>query len=121
MKYDDLTEEMRSEIVDAVKNVLLKLGINVDVMLSARIIYDGREMIEIKTDSFNTKPVIYKEVTVHGEGFISNIKDNVFGLYLSLCYKFKYFSGGENGVDIGVSQFQFYTETGRVRYMGTKI
>lgn len=120
MIYSDLTEEMRNDIVSAVKNSLLRLGINVDVTLSAKKIYDGREMIVIETSAFNTTPVIYEEVRVHGEGFIIKVEghDDVFDLRFLLGYDFVYFGGGENGVDIGVMNFRIFAKTQRVAFIG---
>ena len=120
MTYNDLTEEMRNDIVSAVKRSLLRLGINVDVTLSAKKLYNGKEFVEVKTSEFNTVPVIYKVITVTGGGYIVPYdgKDDVFTLALYLDYHFDYFTGGENGVDIGVMNFRIFTKTQRVAFLG---
>lgn len=119
--YNDLTEEMRQTIIDSVRDGLLRLGINVeDVNLASKIIYDGREMVSVKTSTFNTTPVIYKAIKVKGYGFIeeSERKDGTFLLPLALCYDFTYFNGANNGVDIGEMSFFINQERHHVTCLG---
>ena len=120
MNFSDLTNEMQQTIMDAVHDNLLRLGINVDVKLSSKIIYDGREMISVETSAFNTTPVIYKAIKVKGYGFIeeSERKDGTFLLPLALCYDFTYFNGANNGVDIGEMSFFINQERHHVTCLG---
>ena len=62
MKYEDFTEEMRNEIINATKDSLSKLGIHTDVMLSSKTTRHNHEYIRIDTSDFQTTPVIYKSV-----------------------------------------------------------
>lgn len=122
MKYSDLTEEMRNEMISVIQDKLLKLGIKAEVNMGAKTIYDGREMVYVNSKQFNTTPVIYKFITIDGQGFIKNTeKENRFSLSLSLSYRFKYFDGGENGVNIGIIEFVIFPETERVASLGLTI
>lgn len=122
MKYSDITPAMYNEIVEAIEEKLLKLGICTKITMSASTIYDGREMISIASRPFNTMPVIYKAITINGSGFIKSTEhENVYELRLSVSYKFDYFSGGENGVDIGIITFRLFKDSDRVANLGMKI
>jgi len=122
MKYEQFTEEMRNEIVSAVKKSLLKLGINVDVSLSAETRRNGDERIEIETSTFQTTPVIYESIYVYGFGYIVKLVDteHVHELNISLSYRFKYFDGGTNGVTIGTLKFRIFNEE-TIRFIGFTI
>ena len=100
MMYKDLAYDSRMRIRSAVMQILLRMGINVDITLYAKTIYDGRELIHFESQEFQTTPVIYRNVSVYGEGFLNDEEDGLCRLCLSLSYRFKYFGGGENGVDI---------------------
>lgn len=121
--FNDFTEEMRQDIIDAVKNGLLKLGINAQVTLSAKTLRDGREYISVETSEFNTTPVIYKSIHIYGGGSITDVDGNpqVYDMYVSLKYGFNYFSGGTNGVDIGTIRFRIFERTMRVACLGLTI
>lgn len=123
MGFKDLTEEMKGEIVLAIENALFKLGINTCVELySETYSHSSNEYIKIRTGGFQTTPVIYKEVSIDGCGILAEVKGannmNVYDLYLNLSYRFKYFNGGENGVDIGRVHFRVFFDTQRVGYCG---
>ena len=122
MKYSDLTDNMRQEIMGVICDKLLKLGIQTEVTMDAKVIYNGKELVSVLSKSFNTTPVIYKSIIVKCEGFICDTdKENVFSLTLNIDYKFYYFSGAENGVNIGSIVFYLYPDTDRVANIGLTI
>lgn len=100
MMYKDLTYESRMRIRNTVMQILLRMGIDVNITLYAKTIYDGRELIHFESQEFQTTPVIYRKVNIYGEGFLNEEEDGLCRLRLLLSYRFKYFGGGENGVDI---------------------
>lgn len=109
MLSDIATVEMQEKIETSLKDVLLRLGLNVEIYLTQEKIWDGRQLVKVRSTAFNTTPVIYKAIEVRGDGFIRPMKDTEdrYELYLSLSYRFTYFNGSENGVDIGVAHFCF--------------
>lgn len=99
---------IEKDIAENIERVLARLGIHTNVSVSEMKIYNGRYLVTVESDAFNTTPVIYKLVTVHGEGFITKEDDeDMAKLILNLDYRFKYFNGGENGVEIGTAVFRF--------------
>ena len=123
MKYEEFTEEMRNEIINATKDSLSKLGIHTEVKLSARTTRNNHEYIRIDTSDFQTTPVIYKSVSVFGEGYVvpCNEIENAFDLYINLNYAFKYFKGGSNGVEIGQLRFRIFSDPMRIHFLGFTI
>lgn len=101
---------IRKDIAENVERVLARLGVHTNVSVSEEKIYNGRYLVTVESDTFNTTPVIYKWVLVHGSGFITQDEEDerIANLCLNLDYRFRYFDGGENGVDIGEAVFRFF-------------
>lgn len=115
--FNEFTEEMRNDIKSAVKDCLLKLGVDVDVNISAETYsHRSEEFIVVETSEFNTTPVIYKSICVKGSGTLHEVEEQegVYDLYIPLDYHFKYFDGGSNGVSIGIMYFRVFAESHRV-------
>lgn len=123
MKYEDFTEEMRNEIINATKDSLSKLGIHTEVRLSARTTRHNQEYIRIDTEPFQTIPVIYKSVFVYGDGCVVPCDEieNAFDLCINLDYGFKYFKGGYNGVEIGRLRFRIFSDSMKICFIGFTI
>ena len=123
MKYEEFTEEMRNEIINATKNSLAKLGIHTEVMLSSKVTRHNHEYIRIDTSDFQTTPVIYKSVSVFGEGYVVPCDDiaGAFDLCINLDYAFKYFKGGANGVEIGQLRFRIFADSMKICFLGFTI
>ena len=117
MNVRDFTEEMRSEIVEAAKNSLMKLGIMADV---AMILNEKKNRVKLETASFNTTPVIYKSITISGVAELVEFEDRegVYDLNFHLDYWFKYFGGGYNGVSLGELKFRVFEKSMRVAFLG---
>lgn len=99
---------IEKDIAENVERILARLGIHTSVSVDEKKIYDGRYLVTVESDTFNTTPVIYRYVLVHGDGFITKEdNENAAKLILNLDYRFKYFDGGENGVNIGNAAFRF--------------
>jgi len=125
MKYEDFTQEMHQDIINAIKDKLLKLGVKVDNVLIDKFISpnNGKEYIRITTSTFNTIPTIYKSICVKGSGCLAEVKDhpNVYDLCITIDYRFEYFGGGSNGVTIGTFHFRVFQETMRIACIGLTI
>ena len=118
--YDVLPASEVESMEKTLKMAFKRLGIVADFYLNETKIYDGRLLVAAKSTTFNTTPVIYDEIMVKGEGFLTKDErdESVLNLYMSFDYKFKYFSGAENGVDIGTCHFVIFTESKRVMFAG---
>lgn len=101
---------IRKDITESVERVLARLGIHTNVSIGEEKIYNGRYLVTVESETFNTTPVIYKWVLVRGSGFLTEDEEDerMANLYLNLDYRFRYFDGGENGVEIGVAAFRFF-------------
>jgi hypothetical protein len=114
--FNDFTDEMRDEIITTVKTAFVKLGINAEVNLEITPKKNGYSLY-VKTDSFNTMPVIYKDIYVDGYGCLEEIKghEGIYELRISFSYRFRTFSGGSNGTDLGEVAFRVFEDSMEVR------
>ena len=122
INISDFTEEMKGEIIKAAKRSLMMVGVTADVHLLSKIIR-GREYLRLKTDDFNTTPVIYKNVCIEGSAELIKV-DKLEGVYdfdFYLDYRFEIFSGGYNGTPLGVLHFRVFEEPKDVRFVGFMI
>ena len=126
----DFTKEMLDVIKEATTTSLAKLGIHIHgVVLNIGKSRSGELFVQLHTSEFQTTPVIYKSVRVDGYGSLSDSEDkiytadNVYNLNISLSYRFDYFNGGENGVDIGVLKFKVleYNSRRALHFLGFTI
>lgn len=110
--FSKLCNEDIDAIREGIANSLARLGIFCNVILNMTIDRFDRPFMTITSSGFNTTPVIYKNVDIKGYA-ITNIKDeerNIYTLSIHLDYHFTYFSGGENGVDIGDVEFRIFDD-----------
>lgn len=111
MKYNDFTEELRNEIAETIKTQLLKKGIDVDITIKVRKDKNGNiECISAVSSTFQTTPVIYKEIKVSGSAKFVAVDghEGVFDLDFYLDYRFEYFSKAYNGVKLGVIRLRYF-------------
>ena len=103
MKYNELKEETRMRILNHLEGILLRMGIKTRVQMFMKKIYDGRELICVESEKFQTQPVIFSSVMVHGRGFLLKEKedDGLYRLTFNLDFRYELFGGGENGTNIG--------------------
>lgn len=127
---NDFTKEMLDDIEEATKTSLAKLGIHVSgVVLNIGKSRNGELYTRLQTSEFQTTPVIYKSVRVEGYGSLCDVESEkipaggVYNLNIHLSYRFDYFKGGENGVDIGVLNFRVfeYDDRRTIHFLGFTI
>ena len=121
--YDVLDAKEIESMEKSLRLVFKRMGINAEFYINEMKIYDGRLLVTVKSTEFNTTPVIYDEIIVKGDGFLTKDErdDEVLNLYLGMDYSFKYFGGATNGVNIGVCHFVIFTKTKRVAFNGLTI
>ena len=124
MKYNDFTEKIRNEIIDIIKTQLLKKGINVDVALKVRKgKNDNIECVSAVSSTFQTTPVIYKEIKVAGSARFVAVdgQEGVFDFDFYLDYRFEYFSKAYNGVKLGVIRLRYFEKNNSFMLVGFEI
>jgi len=91
---------------------LLKRGIASPIIKCEEVIKNNVHRIEIKTASFQTIPVIFKELWI--ENFNSSIKEEtidvegsegiletiVYRVWIKIMYEYEHFGGGSNGCEL---------------------
>lgn len=99
-----LTENQLSLVKEAIQDELLKRGITAKIIKCEEIEHG----VEILTESFQTFPVMFKEVYVysHLSGF-SDTDKNAVELYIGLSFRHISFTGGSNGTDLMDVRFKF--------------
>ena len=119
MKFEDFTEEMCNEIINAAKNSLMKIGVTAKVSLSFTNNY-RTEKATLTTEAFNTTPVIYKSVNISGNAELIPVEGHVgiYNLNFYLNYWFETFSNGHNGNGLGVLQFRIFEDIYKVKFLG---
>lgn len=111
MKFSEITPKNVWLMEMAIKDMLAHIGINVDVTLSGKIIYDGCELVRMESTTFNTTPAIYRSIKVDGNTLIYEDDESEsettkrYNLRFHLDYRFDYWKGGENGVELGEVHF----------------
>lgn len=99
-----LNDEGIKALSDCLKTTFLHMGINVDFEISEKEIYDGSLLITATSTTFNTMPVMFRDVRVVCDGKLNN-KEGVYNLDMSCYYHYNLFDGGCNGSRIGLAHF----------------
>lgn len=119
IKISDFPAEAYNEIIKAAKRSLIMVGVTANVHLNYKE-SRGTEYLELKTDDFNTTPVIYENVRISGSAQLVKIAglEGVLDLTFSLDYWFDTFGGGHNGTSLGELKFRVFEERKEVRFVG---
>ena len=98
-----LTEETINVIKDKIQEELLKRGITAPIIKFKEYIdRNGNHKIELKTEDFQTSPVIFKRlwVDIFGtEVYIPKEEESTdhYNIWIVLDYSYEHFGGGRNG------------------------
>lgn len=79
-------------ILDDLNTSLSRLGINTTLHY-----YEGH----IMSDSFQTMPVIFKELNLEGSMTVTDENEKYVDICVRLDYRWKHFDGGHNGCSLG--------------------
>jgi len=121
MKYEDFTKDMQTEIANKIQDCLKKLGIHTSVEISSRETKPyGKIWVNVKSDTFNTSPVMFKNVWIDGCGIVEKDEeyDGTYNLTIALHYRWETFSGGYNGTELATVTFRMCDNDDYVRFMG---
>ena len=110
-----LTEKQLSLVKEAIQDELLKRGIIAKISKIEEI----NERLVVETESFQTSPVMFKEIYVysHISGFsmmLDKEQEGAAQLYIGLSFRYTLFSGGTNGSDLMNLRFYFIQGSNRI-------
>ena len=111
IKFNEITAENVKLMELAFKDMLAHIGVNVDVKVFGNLIYNGNELVCMESTTFNTVPAMYRCIKVDGSTLIyeddgaENDTMKRYDLRFHLNYRFDYWKGDENGVELGEVHF----------------
>lgn len=103
-----LNDEGIKVLSDCLKTTFLRMGINVDFKISEKEIYDGSLLITATSTTFNTMPVMFRNVRVVCDGKLKKDEQGAYDLNMSCDYRYDLFDGGCNGNRIGLAHFRIF-------------
>lgn len=107
MKAIEIRKEIQEYILSELQTSIMRLGINAQLKLKVEKDYRGQEYLALESTKFQTQPVMFKECWLEGTISINEKDENEKGffVYVRLEYRWKAFSGGYNGTDLGKAHF----------------
>lgn len=109
MKTEILSKQVLDYIINDVEITIHRLGINAQFSVEVRKDYRGCEYEKLVSTSFQTMPMLFKEI--HLEGYIA-IRDKVdapndfLEVQVNLDYYYHTFDNGSNGHTLGRIVFE---------------
>lgn len=99
-----LSKQVLDYIINDVETTIHRLGINAQLSIKVEKDYRGNEFEKLVSTSFQTMPVLFKEI--HLEGTISvrdkqDEPDDFLKVCINIEYRYTNFSGGSNGHILG--------------------
>lgn len=104
MKTEILSKQVLDYIINDVETTIHRLGVNAQLSIKVEKDYRGNEYEKLVSTSFQTMPMLFKEI--HLEGNIV-IRDKVYEpddflvVYVKLDYYYHTFNNGSNGHTLG--------------------
>ena len=105
MKAIELRKEVQEYILSELQKIVMRLGISAQLKLVVNKGYRGIEYLAIESEKFQTQPVIFKEVWLDGVLEVLKEKEDAYEVYARLDYRWRSFTGGTNGTDLGKCYF----------------
>ena len=113
MDLTKLKENEKQVFKKTIEHLLTHMGIHTEILIEF-----GEKKLVLVSTPIQTTPTIYKEVKITGSGSLESFNENrpdIFTLRVHLDYRFKYFGGGSNGVDLGSIEFRLFQNNTYVR------
>lgn len=114
-------EGVFEQIAELIQIELLKRGFIVDVVCSQT----GENCFKVKTTSFQTYPVLFKNICIKSSSAIfrenTNEKGNKYTDYfVRLFARYELFDGGTNGCELFTIEFRIFENWDKVRILSIK-
>ena len=112
----ELSEQVLDYIINDVEFTIRRLGINATLSVEKRENYMHDEFELLVSTSFQTMPVLFKEIHIEGGIGIKDKKgapDDYIQVYISLRNCYTLFNGGTNGSELGRIIYEVDKKTNR--------
>lgn len=104
MITETLNKQVLNYIINDVETTLHRLGVNVQLSIEKRDNYHGDSYEVLVSNSFQTTPMLFKEIHIEGGISVSDKvgdPDSKLVISVGLGYQYKLFDGGGNGHTLG--------------------
>lgn len=109
MKTEILSKQVLDYIINDVETTIHRLGINAQLSVEIRKDYRGNEYEEFVSTSFQTMPMLFKEIRLEGSIAIRDkvdAPDDFLEVYINLDYHYHTFGNCSNGHTLGRIVFE---------------
>ena len=109
MKTEILSKQVLDYIINDVETTIHRLGINAQLSIKVKKDYRGNEYEKLVSTSFQTMPMLFKEIHLEGDITIRNkvdAPDDFLEVYINLDYYYHIFNNGSNGHTLGSIVFE---------------
>lgn len=104
-----LSKQILDYIINDVETTIHRLGINAQLSIKVEKDYRGNEFEKLVSTSFQTKPMLFKEIHLEGNIAIRDkvdAPDDFLEVHVNLDYYYHTFDNGSNGHTLGRIVFE---------------
>lgn len=104
MKTEILSKQVLDYIINDVETTIHRLGVNAQLSIKVEKDYRGNEYEKLVSTSFQTMPMLFKEIHLEGNIAIrdkNDAPDDFLEVYVYLYYYYHTFDNGSNGHTLG--------------------
>lgn len=109
MKTEILSKQVLDYIINDVETTIHRLGINAQLSIEVEKDYRGNEYEKLVSTSFQTMPMLFKEIHLEGNIAIRDkvdAPDDFLEVYINLDYYYHTFDNCNNGHTLGRIVFE---------------
>ena len=109
MKTEILSKQVLDYIINDVETTIHRLGINAQLSIEVEKDYRGNEYEKLVSTSFQTMPMLFKDIRLDGNIAIRDkvdAPDDFLEVYVKLDYYYHTFDNGSNGHTLGSIVFE---------------
>ena len=109
MNTEILSKQVLDYIINDVETTIHRLGINAQLSIEVEKDYRGNEYEKLVSTSFQTMPMLFKDIRLDGNIAIRDkvdAPDDFLEVYVNLDYYYHTFDNGSNGHTLGSIVFE---------------
>lgn len=114
MQTEILSKQVLDYIINDVETTIHRLGINAQLSVEVEKDYRGNEYEKLVSTSFQTMPMLFKEIYLEGNIAIRDkvdAPDDFLEVHINLDYYYHTFDNGSNGHTLGRIVFEVDKQT----------